>query len=103
MVCPVDDNHRSRGIFCAMGQKGTKVLTCGGVVGADEPLQVGSSSRKRSRGLTDGSKWWSSSQIAGGAHGKQKLIWLLPLSNFSSRKMILARYLGQKNKINLLD
>ena len=39
-----------------MGQKGTKVLTCGGVVGEDEPLQVGSSSRKSSRGLADGSE-----------------------------------------------
>jgi len=27
------------------------VLTCGGVVGADELLQMGSSSRKSSRGL----------------------------------------------------
>ena len=38
------------------GPKGTKVLTCCGVVGADEPLQVGSSSRKSSRGLAEGSE-----------------------------------------------
>ena len=31
------------------GSKGTKVSTCGGVVGADEPLQVGSSSFGRAR------------------------------------------------------
>ena len=32
------------------------MLTCGGVVGADEPLKVGSSSQKRSHGLADGSQ-----------------------------------------------
>ncbi len=31
-----------------MGQKGTKVLTCGGVVGADEPLQVADGSERGS-------------------------------------------------------
>ena len=30
--------------------------SCGGVVGADEPMQMGSSSRKRSRGLADSSE-----------------------------------------------
>ena len=30
--------------------------SCGGVVGADEPMQMGSSSQKRSRGLADGSE-----------------------------------------------
>ncbi len=39
-----------------MGQNGRRMLTCGGVVGADEPLQVGLSSRKSSRGLADGSE-----------------------------------------------
>ena len=33
--------------------------SCGGVVGADEPMQMGSSSQKRSRGLADGSEWGS--------------------------------------------
>ena len=43
--CPVDNNHWSRGIFHAIGQEGTRILSCGGVVGADEPLRMGSSSR----------------------------------------------------------
>ena len=43
----------------AMGQKVTKMLTCGGVVGADEPLQMGLSSQLRSPGLADGSKMGS--------------------------------------------
>ncbi len=30
--------------------------SCGGVVGADEPMQMGLSSQKRSRGLADGSE-----------------------------------------------
>ena len=43
--------------ICAMVPKRHKRMSsCGGVVGADEPLQVGSSSRKRSRGLADGSE-----------------------------------------------
>ncbi len=45
-------------LFCP-GPKGTKVLTCGGVVGADKPLWMGSSSRKSLCGLADGSKWGS--------------------------------------------
>ena len=35
------------------------MLSSGGVVGEDEPLQVGSSSRKRLCGLTDSSEWGS--------------------------------------------
>ena len=54
--CPVDNNHWSRGIFCAMGQEGTRILSCSRVVRADEPLQVGSSSQKSSHGLADGSE-----------------------------------------------
>ena len=30
--------------------------SCGGVVGVDEPMQMGSSSQKRSRGLAEGSE-----------------------------------------------
>ena len=30
--------------------------SCGGVVGADKPMQMGSSSQKRSRGFADGSE-----------------------------------------------
>ena len=54
--CPVDDNHGLRENFCTMDQKARRISSCGGVVGADEPLQVGSSSRKRLRGLADGSE-----------------------------------------------
>ena len=42
-----------------MVQKVTKVVTCGEVVWADEPLQMGSSSQKSLHGLADGSKWGS--------------------------------------------
>ncbi len=40
-----------------MGHKGTKVLTCGGVVGADKPLQMGWSMQKSSHSLADCSEW----------------------------------------------
>ena len=54
--CPVDNNHWSRGICHAMGQEGTRILSCGGVVGVDDPMQMGSISWRRSRGLADGSE-----------------------------------------------
>ena len=43
--------------FCAMVPKRHKRMSsCGGVVGADEPIQMGLSSQKSSCGFADGSK-----------------------------------------------
>jgi hypothetical protein len=47
----------SQEIFFAPWAKTTQwILSSGGVVGADEPLRMGSSSRKSSRGLAGGSE-----------------------------------------------
>ena len=52
----VDNDHRSREFFASWAKKAQWILSSGGVVGADEPLQMGLSSQKSLRGLADGSE-----------------------------------------------
>ncbi len=52
----VDDDYQSREIFVRWDTKEQRILSCGRAVGADEPLHMGLSSQKSSRGLADGSK-----------------------------------------------
>ena len=51
-----DNDHWSGEILRHGTKEAQRVSSCGGVVGADEPMQMGSSSQKRSRGLADGSE-----------------------------------------------
>ena len=55
----VVDDHWSREIFAPWDKKAQRILSCGGVVGADKPLRMGSSSQKSLRGLAAGSEWGS--------------------------------------------
>jgi len=52
----VDNDHWSRENFAPWDKKAQRILSCSGVVGADEPLRMGLSSQKSLCGLADGSK-----------------------------------------------
>ena len=51
-----DNDHWSGEILCHGTKVTQRMSSCGRVVGADEPMQMGSSSQKSLRGIADGSE-----------------------------------------------